>query len=403
LESLVEDTSITFINLQGVITMTVSDPNLSLTDPSQSRFASALETATTVTSPQTAIPPSSSSSDLPAAPQEQVFDLRSFAGKVVRGLFNSVSDAGYNNSVGVYRIENAQGTVIDPANGQSYAPGDTGYSSAALRRSQFDGTTFSARAGDFTAELRGGAIYAPFLVANDTVANALQGSNANVFFNFTGANSDGYDHFQFAPDGKIGVEDLLNGGDQDFNDAVFSATFEDAMKLDTPPQSEDQVVDLRSQVGKTLKALINTTSITADYNDTVGLYRIEDAVGTVIDPTSGQSYKPGDPGYGLAIVRRSQADGVSFSAKAGDVTANLAGGSLYATYLVSNGTVDDVLSGKGPNVYSNFVAANSDNFDHFTGPAISGSGTTTFSIEDLPGGGDRDFNDANLTITFEPA
>ncbi|NDJ18104.1 DUF4114 domain-containing protein [Myxacorys almedinensis] len=379
-----------------------SSSNSSLTtDIAQAQTTTVLDT--TVPNPLTPPPVGSSSSALPAAPQDQVFDLRSFAGKLVRGLFNTVSiTADYDNTVGVYRIEDDQGTVIDPTNGRSYAPGSEGYSLAAVRRSQADGITFSARAGDVPVELQGGAVYAPYLVANNTVESVLQGTGANVYFNFTAANADGFDHFRTTEDGKIAVEDLFNGGDQDFNDAIVSATFE-APTIDLPTAPEDQVLDLRSQGGKAVRLLINSQSITADYENTVGLYRIEDALGTVIDPSTGTSYKPGDDGYGLAIVRRSQADGVTFSARAGDVDATLDGGNVYATYLIADATVDDVTSGRGANVYSNFVAANADGFDHFIGSGTTAAGSTGFSIEDLFGGGDLDFNDAIVTITFESA
>ncbi|MBW4420244.1 MAG: DUF4114 domain-containing protein [Myxacorys californica WJT36-NPBG1] len=368
-----------------------------------------LQNQTTVldTTPRPLTPPptppsGASSASLPAAPQDQVFDLRSLTG-LVRGLFNTTTiTADYNNTVGIYRVEDTLGTVIDPSSGTSYAPGDAGYSQAAVRRSQTagDGITFDPRAGNVPVALQGGALYAPYIVANNTAESVLQGGDVNAYFNFTAANSDGgFDHWRTTEDGKIVVEDLFGGGDLDFNDAILTATFE-TPPINLPAAPQDQVLDLRDRTGQ-VRSLINTQSITANYNNTVGLYRIEDALGTVIDPSDGTSYKPGDAGYGLAIVRRSQADGVTFSARAGDVAADLTGGGVYATYLIADATVDDALNGKNPNIYSNFVAANADQFDHFIGAGTTAAGSTSFSIEDLYAGGDLDFNDAVITITFE--
>lgn len=59
------------------------------------------------------------------------------AGKKLDLSFGNVSaDAAYHNYGGIYRVEDDLGTVIDPVNGKSYQPGDTGYITAALRRSQ---------------------------------------------------------------------------------------------------------------------------------------------------------------------------------------------------------------------------------------------------------------------------
>lgn len=337
-------------------------------------------------------------SGLPAAPQDQVFDLRSLTGQV-RGRFNTESiTADYNNTVGLYRINDAEGTVTDPSDSRTYRPSDPGYREAALRRSQADGANFSARAGQVEVTLQGGSIYAPFLVANDTFANALANSATNVFFNFTGANAGQFDYFRFTDEGRIAVEDILGGGDLDFNDAIFGAQFEAVTPppLNLPP-GEEQIFDTRPFAGQRVRAIINTQSITADYNNTVALYRIEDVQGTVIDPTNGTAYRPGDAEYQLAAFRRAQADGANFSARAGDITLELQGGALYAPFVISNNTLENALSNPGGvDVFFNYVAANADGFDHY----IAAEGGR-IAVEDIVGGGDLDFNDAIFGVRFE--
>ncbi|QYO64766.1 DUF4114 domain-containing protein [Leptolyngbya sp. 7M] len=69
------------------------------------------------------------------------------------------------------------------------------------------------------ATLQGGAFYAPFIVADGTVEEALSGSK-DVFFDFAAANPLGLDHVQ-KQGNQYRFEDL-RGGDLDFNDAVFT-------------------------------------------------------------------------------------------------------------------------------------------------------------------------------------
>jgi hypothetical protein len=333
---------------------------------------------------------------LPATPQDQVFDLRSLNGQV-RGTINTQSiTANFNNTVGLYRIDDSLGTVTDPLDSKTYRPGDAGYRTAALRRSQTDGANFSARAGQVDVTLQGGSLYAPYLISNDTLTNAL-GGGPNVFFNFVDANGDRIDHFVTNSDGRIGVEDTADGGDRDFNDALFSAQF-NAAASPLPAAPQDQVFDARSFSGR-VKAVINTESITADFNNTVGLYRIEDAEGTVLDPTTSARVKPGEAGYKLAVFRRVQADGINFSARQGRVELELQGGAVYAPVVLANSTLANALSNPGNvNAFFNFVAANPNQLDHFVAASNGRVG-----VEDIVGGGDGDFNDVVFGVQFEAA
>ncbi|MBP5974433.1 DUF4114 domain-containing protein [Brasilonema sp. CT11] len=54
--------------------------------------------------------------------------------------------------------------------------------------------------------------------------DALLDSNSNndpqVYFSFLGANSDKTDHVSLLGDNVFGFEDLVNGGDKDYNDVT---------------------------------------------------------------------------------------------------------------------------------------------------------------------------------------
>jgi hypothetical protein len=75
---------------------------------------------------------------------------------------------------------------------------------------------------------------------------------------------------------------------------------------------------------------------------------------------------------------------------------NITGGQIYAPVVVTQGTFNDFVDKNPTNggcannihAYFNYIGANSDKTDHFR--LI---GNNTFGVEDMYGGGDRDFND----------
>lgn len=74
------------------------------------------------------------------------------------------------------------------------------------------------------------------------------------------------------------------------------------------------------------------------------------------------------------------------------------GGSLYAPFIIPNGTPDQLLdtdSNNDPEIYFPFIAGNADGADH-----VRLLGDNVFGFEDLPGGGDNDFNDIVVQIDF---
>jgi hypothetical protein len=192
------------------------------------------------------------------------------------------------------------------------------------------------------------------------------------------------------------VTDLQTGGfSLDFKD--LSANIQavtDTLTTGTGLQgaTESEVLDLRDITG-TVKANF-TVNREAAYDDFVGFYKVDDPTGRIgtINPT--------DAGYvkaamnarvaGIDLRVDNQGTGI-FNDK------QLTGGSIYAPFLIVNGTVDQVLAGKISDVYFPYLGANPDKVDH-----VRLLGNNIFGFEDLRGGGDRDFNDfivrANLSL-----
>ncbi|MEM6717380.1 MAG: DUF4114 domain-containing protein, partial [Cyanobacteria bacterium P01_C01_bin.147] len=162
-------------------------------------------------------------SQTPTDPDADLLDLLDQTGPVQVDILDPQSEALFSNTVGFYQIEDASGTVIDPVTGALLQPGEAGYSEAAVARSQVDGhgLSFAIRDAEaITASLEGGTLYAPLIVSNGTIEDALSGST-HVFFEFAAANPQGIDHVQKSGNTYF-FEDLFGGGDLDFNDAVFT-------------------------------------------------------------------------------------------------------------------------------------------------------------------------------------
>jgi hypothetical protein len=163
----------------------------------------------------------------------ELIDVLTQANQSVDFNFNIASEAAYNNSVGLYKVENAQGTILDELTRERLNPGDANYAQVALRQSKLNSELGSNRSASGLQQLDGGAIYAPYLIANGTRDRFLSSNSSNqtaqgtegqvplAYFAFQGANPDKVDHIRQLGNNTFGFEDLLGGGDRDFNDIVF--------------------------------------------------------------------------------------------------------------------------------------------------------------------------------------
>jgi hypothetical protein len=63
------------------------------------------------------------------------------------------------------------------------------------------------------------------LIADGTTQQFLAGGSKGAFFEFDAANPDGISHVRRSGPDTFAFEDLLGGGDRDFNDAVVQIGF----------------------------------------------------------------------------------------------------------------------------------------------------------------------------------
>lgn len=169
-----------------------------------------------------------------------VLDLTGFTGQA---QVTVTREAAFNNSVGFYLVADRQGTITDSVTGETWTP-DQGadYARVAIANSianfQVEDNLSSS---DFDINLPAGTFLAPYLIQNGNIAD-FEGGQAEAFFAFDGANSDGIHHVLELGNGsnntfKFAFEDLTSSGiegsnnfigngqsDRDFNDIVMQIT-----------------------------------------------------------------------------------------------------------------------------------------------------------------------------------
>ena len=144
-------------------------------------------------------------------------------GSKVQISIDITREADYQSYSGFYRVQDAIGTVQDPISGQLLVPGQFGYETAALAGANriSDLSHISLRAdgsNSFSIDLAGGFLMAPFCVVTEA-------GHENAFFSYASANPDNISHFKQLSVNSFGMEDMLGGGDMDFNDLVVSFQF----------------------------------------------------------------------------------------------------------------------------------------------------------------------------------
>ncbi|MBP0018143.1 MAG: DUF4347 domain-containing protein [Cyanobacteria bacterium SBLK] len=154
----------------------------------------------------------------------EIIDLLSVTGNV-QGSFQAYREANFDNVAGLYKIDDVSGTVA------GIAPGEAGYARAAIenRASNLSLNPSNQSQIGATIALDGSSLYAPYIIVNSTATGFLSdnpnnsvGSDINAYFLYSAANPDSFDHIVLLGNNTFGFEDLLNGGDRDYNDLIFT-------------------------------------------------------------------------------------------------------------------------------------------------------------------------------------
>ncbi|BCL37973.1 phytase [Nostoc sp. MS1] len=304
------------------------------------------------------------------------------------------------NELGVFTVDDAQGRI------NGIAPGQAGYTQAALARAK---TIFSVLNRGLnnvnvsrSLEFDSGDRLRFFVVKDGTTDGVLAGNIplANVVFasNTTQKVTDlGNDNFSLA------WEIQPNNG-QNFQDLVVkiqSISQDLPIGTDVQGESQAELIDLRTLTGSVKVDFVVNKD--ASYRNYVSFYRVTDVNGGIdINNDGNADILPGQAGYTEAAVRARVA-GINLTANQGtaNYTANLQAGYIYAPFIIANGTPEAILDSNPNNnspVYFSFLGANPRNTDQ-----ITLLGNNIFGFEDLPRGGDRDFNDMIVRVNLSVA
>ncbi|MBD2177762.1 esterase-like activity of phytase family protein [Pseudanabaena sp. FACHB-1998] len=166
---------------------------------------------------------------------------------------------------------------------------------------------------------------------------------------------------------------------------------------------EGEVLDLRS-VDTTLFSQVKadfTLNREAAFNNFVGFYKIENEKGD-IKKADGSIVSVGQSGYTQAAISNRVA-GIDLSVGDQAIATSsgiFAAGSIFAPFIIINNRPDAILDNNpnnDPAVYFSYLGANSDGIDH-----VRLLGNNTFGFEDLPSGGDFDYNDFIVKVNLTP-
>ncbi|MEM6251324.1 MAG: DUF4114 domain-containing protein [Cyanobacteria bacterium P01_D01_bin.156] len=301
-------------------------------------------------------------------------------------------DAAFNNEVGVYLLDDVQGSV------NGIQPGEAGYAQAVLTQAERHVLFFSGESAGAWKELefQGGTQLGFYLIQNSSQANWLAQNPDNLidngpvaFFSLASGNPDGFDHTRSSEisDGvwQFKWEDITGGGDQDFNDVVFTVS---ESGIHTP-----------GVLGQTIPSEITLHSHNARFLNEMGFFYVDDETGRI------GNLNPGDPGYALAALNATRSQVVFTQGQdAGTIaTPNFEAQRFIGWYLIQNATTAEFLTqnpdnilGQGPHAFFSYPGANPDGLSH-----VHFIDANTMAWEDLGSGGDRDYDDLIFSYTLK--
>ncbi|MCC5639339.1 phytase [Nostoc sp. CHAB 5844] len=332
-------------------------------------------------------------------PNSDIFTIKGSGAKTRLQVDLTRRGSNRTNEIGVFTVDDAAGRI------NGIAPGEAGYTEAALERAR---TIFSAvNRGLNTSEVSrlvefdSGDRLRFYVVKNGTTDGVRVGNipSNNVVFanpNTQRVTDLGNDTFSLA-------WEFQPGNGQPFQDLVVNIQSTDTvLPLGTALQGQSQaeLIDLRDVTELVTADFV--VSRDAAFRNYVSFYQVTDANGGIDTNGDGQAdILPGQAGYTQAAVGARVPD-INLTANLGTATysATLQPGYIYAPFIIANGTPNAILDSnpRNPAVYFPFLGANSRQADQ-----IALLGNNIFGFEDLPRGGDRDFNDLIVRVDLNIA
>lgn len=216
---------------------------------------------------------------------------------------------------------------------------------------------------------------------------APDGSEQDALAEFLAAN--------FSEENPFSEEDVPPAQDMriqnlDFREDTVLEGFVEEIPIAATTLADGTTVESIDLTGFTGQATINyTISREADFDNEVYFYEVDNINGTV------DGIAVGEAGYMQAALDNIISPEFSTSDDNTETaSAQFDAGSVVVPLIIADGTLAEALSGDA-DIYFPYLGANTDNgnFDH-----IRLLDENTFGFEDLPNGGDQDFNDIEIRI-----
>ncbi|MFM7364677.1 MAG: putative Ig domain-containing protein, partial [Cuspidothrix sp.] len=333
---------------------------------------------------------------------DDIFNISNSSGKSTIKVTLTEINSALVNELGVFTVDDAQGKI------NGIAPGAVSYIQAALERSKVILSAISHLPNGFNTdnlthllEFNSGEKLRFYLVRNSTIDAVRAGITplTDILFSdsLTQKITDlGNDEFSLA------WKDASGNNAANFNNLVvkFSSTNE-SLPLGTNLQGKPQgeVIDLRS-ITNQVKANF-TVNREAAFNNFIGFYQVADENGGIDSNGDGKAdIFAGQAGYIEAAIRGRVA-GIDLTVNnqgTATYTGTFQPGTIFAPFIIVDGRPEALLDSNpnnNPAVYFPYIGANSDKVDH-----IRLLGNNVFGFEDLPNGGDKDFNDIIVRVNL---
>lgn len=303
--------------------------------------------------------------------------------------------------VNIFKVDDELGTI------DGVSPGSSDYILKALQ----NGTTLFGTTGDSDIivdsnrlfSLSSGHQYGFVILPNNTRDSFLAGNGGDFKLGLlSGGGGSNFLSYSSAEEEEALFLNWNLDNDNLFDDLKLKVklTGESGTILGSSFQGgfESEVLDLTGLFGEV--ELVFEVKREAKFDNLIGFYKADEQGNTRDE--FGNLLSPGDDGYIQAAVKQwqNQPGITGRNGRTVTRTAVVEGGYIYAPFLIANGTIEQLLdsdASNDPAIYFPYLGANSDGADH-----IVLLGDNKFGFEDLPNGGDQDFDDMVITTKIRP-
>ena len=331
---------------------------------------------------------------------DDIFNVFDSSGKSKLQVTLTERSSNLVNELGIFTVDDAQGKI------NGIAPGSSSYAQAALDRAKVIFSAIANLPNGFNTnnlthllEFNSGENLRFYLVRNSTIDAVRAGVTplTDILFSdplkqkITDLGSDEF---------SIAWKDKDGNSTTDFKDLVVKIqSTNDSLPLGTNLQGKPQgeVIDLRGVTSQVKADFIVNRE--AAFNNFIGFYQVADENGGIDTNSDGKAdIFAGQAGYIEAAIRGRVA-GIDLTVNnqgTATYTGTFQPGTIFAPFIIVDGRPEALLDSNpnnNPAVYFPFLGANADKVDH-----IRLLGNNVFGFEDLPNGGDKDFNDVIVRV-----